>query len=165
MELRILRPDGSLRYIRVRGEFIVDDQGRRVRRVGSVLDVTDQRTTENTLRESEERYRQIFYANQAMKHVFEPFTGKFVDANDAFCEFHGYEDVELSHGVLFYFAPPHHSWERGSNENANGLIRQYLPKGTCMEHLTQGDCDRIAEKLNARPRKRYNYRTPGELFT
>ena len=64
----------------------------------------------------------------------------------------------------FYFATPHHSWERGSNENMNGLIRQYLPKGVSMEHLTQADCDRIADKLNRRPRKRYGFHTPEELY-
>lgn len=80
------------------------------------------------------------------------------------CEFHGYEEVEQTHGFKFYFAPPHHSWERGSNENANGLIRQYLPKGKCLNDLTQDQCDRIANKLNNRPRKRYGYRTPEELF-
>ena len=53
---------------------------------------------------------------------------------------------------------------RGSNENTNGLIRQYLPKGVSMAHLTQADCDRIADKLNRRPRKRYNWRTPEELY-
>jgi transposase, IS30 family len=84
--------------------------------------------------------------------------------SDNGCEFHGYEDVELSNGTLIYCAQPLHSWERGSNENASGLIRQYLPKGICMAHLTQSECDRIAEKLNLRPRKRYNYRTPKELF-
>ena len=50
--------------------------------------------------------------------------------------------------MKFYFATPYHSWERGTNENTNGLIRQYLPKGTCLKELTQAECDRIAEELN-----------------
>ena len=79
-------------------------------------------------------------------------------------EFHSYQAFEARVPLKFYFATPHHSWERGSNENMNGLIRQYLPKGKSMEHLTQADCDRIADKLNARPRKRYNWRTPQELY-
>lgn len=66
--------------------------------------------------------------------------------------------------VKFYFAAPHHSWERGSNENTNGLIRQYFPKGVSMEDLTQADCDRIAAKINQRPRKRYDWHTPEELY-
>ncbi len=80
------------------------------------------------------------------------------------CEFHGYRDIEKAFEVRFYFAPPHHSWERGTNENTNGLIRQYLPKGTSMQNLTQKDCDLIADQLNDRPRERYNFRTPNELF-
>lgn len=62
----------------------------------------------------------------------------------------------------FCFATPCHSWERGTNENTNGLIRQYLPKGRSMAHITQADLDAIAAKLNSRPRKRLGYKTPEE---
>ena len=55
-------------------------------------------------------------------------------------------------------------WQRGTNENANGLIRQYLPKGCSMENLTQVECNAIANKLNNRPRKRYDYQTPQEML-
>ena len=79
-------------------------------------------------------------------------------------EFHGYKEIEKARGTKFYFAKPYHSWERGTNENTNGLIRQYLPKGTSMEHVTQKRCDEIATKLNQRPRKRLGYETPSEMF-
>lgn len=79
-------------------------------------------------------------------------------------EFHGYKSIELSHGVPFFFCTPHHSWERGTNENTNGLIRQYLPKGSSMELLTQARCNAIAEKLNNRPRKRHGFLTPNQIF-
>jgi IS30 family transposase len=79
-------------------------------------------------------------------------------------EFHSYKQIEAATGVEFYFATPHHSWERGTNENTNGLIRQYLPKRTSQAHVTQADCDRIAAKLNSRPRKRLGYRTPEECY-
>jgi transposase, IS30 family len=79
-------------------------------------------------------------------------------------EFHGYKDIEESTGTMIYFATPHHSWERGTNENTNGLIRQYLPKRASMARITQRDCDRIAYQLNHRPRKRLHYRTPAELY-
>jgi IS30 family transposase len=79
-------------------------------------------------------------------------------------EFHGYKAIEAATGADFYFATPHHSWERGTNENTNGLIRQYAPKRTSLAHLTQADCDSIAEKLNNRPRKRLGYRTPKECY-
>ena len=79
-------------------------------------------------------------------------------------EFHSYKALEQRVDTRFYFATPHHSWERGTNENTNGLIRQYLPKRASMEALTQQDCDRIATKLNRRPRKRLGYRTPEECY-
>ena len=79
-------------------------------------------------------------------------------------EFHSYRQIEKRTGVLFYFANPYHSWERGSNENANGLIRQYLPKRKSMKEITQRTCTHIAEILNTRPRKRLNYKTPKECY-
>lgn len=79
-------------------------------------------------------------------------------------EFHDYMSVELLHKVKFYFATPYHSWERGTNENTNGLIRQYLPKGMCLKGLTQSECDRIAAELNDRPRERLGFKTPREVF-
>ena len=79
-------------------------------------------------------------------------------------EFHEYAALEQATGTAFYFATPHHAWERGTNENTNGLVRQYLPKRQSMAHLTQHDCNRIAAKLNRRPRKRLGYRTPEECY-
>lgn len=77
-------------------------------------------------------------------------------------EFHSFREVEEATGVPFYFATPYHSWERGTNENTNGLIRQYLPKRTSMRTVTQARCNAIAGALNNRPRKRYRFRTPLE---
>ena len=79
-------------------------------------------------------------------------------------EFHGYKAIERATGARVYFATPYHSWERGTSENTNGLIRQYLPKRTSMAHITQRDCTRIAHKLNRRPRKRLGYLTPEECY-
>jgi IS30 family transposase len=79
-------------------------------------------------------------------------------------EFHGYKILEDCFPVTCYFATPYHSWERGTNENTNGLIRQYLPKRSCMKNITQVDCDRIAHKLNSRPRKRHGFKTPEQLY-
>ena len=79
-------------------------------------------------------------------------------------EFHGYKILEEKFPITCYFAAPYHSWERGTNENTNGLIRQYLPKRMCMKDLTQADCDKIARALNTRPRKRHCYKTPEEVY-
>jgi hypothetical protein len=72
--------------------------------------------------------------------------------------------AEAATGALFYFATPHHAWERGTCENTNGLLRQYLPKRTSMAHISQADCDAIAARLNSRPRKRLAFRTPEECY-
>jgi hypothetical protein len=79
-------------------------------------------------------------------------------------EFHWYGQVEAVSPVKFYFATPHHSWERGTNANTNGLIRQYLPKAQTMARVTQSECDLIAQHLNNRPRKRHGYKTPNQCF-
>jgi IS30 family transposase len=79
-------------------------------------------------------------------------------------EFHEYVALERHTAIRCYFATPHHAWERGTNENTNGLLRQYLPKRQSMAHLTQHDCNRIARKLNRRPRKRLGFRTPEECY-
>ena len=79
-------------------------------------------------------------------------------------EFHGYQKLEEEYPITCYFATPYHSWERGTNENTNGLIRQYIPKGSCMKHITQKHCNRIAQILNNRPRKRHCYKTPAEVY-
>jgi len=92
-----------------------------------------------------------------------PTAVKTITADNG-TEFHQYKKIEEKSRARFYFANPYHSWERGSNENCNGLIRQYLPKGTSMASLTQQQCDAIAHQLNTRPRKRLNYKTPEELF-
>lgn len=79
-------------------------------------------------------------------------------------EFHGYKAIEHALDATFYFATPHHAWERGTNENTNGLIRQYLPKGTPLGHLTRPLCAQIAHHLNHRPRKRLGFLTPHEVY-
>jgi IS30 family transposase len=79
-------------------------------------------------------------------------------------EFHGYADLEARTTARVDFATPHHAWERGTNENTNGLVRQYVPKRASLAHLTQQDCTRIARQLNQRPRKRLAYRTPEECY-
>jgi transposase, IS30 family len=79
-------------------------------------------------------------------------------------EFHDYLSIERATGVTIYFANPYHSWERGTNENTNGLIRQYLPKRISMHRLTQRQCDLIAADLNDRPRKRHDFKSPLEVL-
>jgi IS30 family transposase len=76
--------------------------------------------------------------------------------------FHQYAQIEKQCSLKLYFSTPYPSWERGSSENVNGLIRQYLLEVTSMAKLTQPQSDVIAYKLNNRSRKRHNYKTPME---
>lgn len=77
-------------------------------------------------------------------------------------EFAEHELITENTGVDVYFANPYSPWERGANENLNGLIRQYIPKGTDLTKISDSYIEEIEAKLNSRPRKRYNFDTPVE---
>jgi len=79
-------------------------------------------------------------------------------------EFAYHAQIKKALGADNYFAHPYHSWERGLNENHNGLIRQYLPKGMALDKVTDEDIIMIQNKLNNRPRKLLDYKTPNEVY-
>lgn len=75
-----------------------------------------------------------------------------------------HQQFTIATGVQVYFCDPHAPWQRGSNENINGLLRQYLPRTANLSKFTQNELDAIAHKLNTRPRKRHKFLTPLEVF-
>ena len=79
-------------------------------------------------------------------------------------EFSRHEKIAGSLGMDFFFARPYRSNDRASNENMNGLVRQYVPNGSSMENLTDEDVREIERKLNTRPRKRFDFKTPEEYL-
>lgn len=79
-------------------------------------------------------------------------------------EFAYHGQIAEALGCDAYFARPYHSWERGTNENLNGLIRQYFPKGTDFDLVTDEEIAEVERKLNLRPRKRLGYQAPIEVF-
>lgn len=80
-------------------------------------------------------------------------------------EFAGHQRVAKKLKAGFYFAKPYHSWERGLNENTNGLVRQYFPKGTSFATITSEEVERVQNLLNSRPRKTLGFKSPNEVFS
>jgi len=75
-----------------------------------------------------------------------------------------HEQIAKTLGVEIYFAHPYSSWERGLNENTNGLLRQYFPKGQELTAVAREEIEHVADRLNHRPRKTLGFRTPYEVF-
>jgi transposase, IS30 family len=79
-------------------------------------------------------------------------------------EFAQHQQIAQELDIDYYFARPYHSWERGANENMNGLIRQYFPKGMNFENITTEHVQEVENKLNNRPRKRFGFKSPNQVY-
>ncbi len=79
-------------------------------------------------------------------------------------EFANHENIAARLGTKFYFADPYSSWQRGLNENSNGLIRQYFKKGSSFVKTGDNEVQVVMDKLNRRPRKTLGFKTPSQIF-
>ena len=102
-------------------------------------------------------------ANGALKRV-PPALRKTLTVDNG-KEFAGFKAIEAQTGLSVYFADPYSAWQRGSNENTNGLLRQYFPKGSDLSCLSRSELASAVKRLNHRPRKCLGYRTPHEVLS
>ncbi|THE16794.1 IS30 family transposase, partial [Kocuria rosea] len=79
-------------------------------------------------------------------------------------EMRDWKQVRVDAGIEIFFCDPHSPWQRGINENTNGLLRQYFPKGADLSAFTAAELDAVAEELNDRPRKRLEFQKPIEVI-
>ena len=103
---------------------------------------------------------------KACNKVLAPLSNSFRTITyDNGKEFAGHQIIAENLGCDIYFAEPYKSWQRGLNEHTNGLVRQYFPKGTDFTKLTHKQVQEVEDKINHRPRKILNYKTPHEVFS
>lgn len=123
------------------------------RKSGLLLaDKLEKATAEITKQKTIERFKSI------------PRCKKSTITYDNGTTFSYFEMIQKKTGIDIYFAWPYHSWERGCNENANGLLRQFFPKKSSFAIVTQDEIEKAVKLINNRPRKRLNYMTPAEVF-
>jgi transposase, IS30 family len=102
----------------------------------------------------------------ALIELLAPLRGKIHSiTSDNGKEFTLHKEVSKELGCEWYFAKPYHSWERGSNENFNGLVRDYFPKGMEFHNIQKRDIEQVNVALNDRPRKRHKFLSPTEFYT
>jgi IS30 family transposase len=111
--------------------------------------------------------RDAHSVNTAMAHAIAKLPGQLVRSItwDQGIEMARHAQFKIDTGVQIYFCDPHSPWQRGTNENTNGLLRQYMPKSTDLSVHSQADLDRFAASLNDRPRKTLEYMKPSERLS
>jgi IS30 family transposase len=129
----------------------------------AIVSIVERKTGFTLIRKVERKTAQA--VSQAMIVLLKPYRKKVhTITSDNGKEFAGHEEIANKLKADFYFAHPYSSWERGTNENTNGLIRQYFPKNRDFTTITQQEIDTAMERLNNRPRKRLGYQTPNQVF-
>jgi len=142
----------------VEADFIVSCKGGK----GIILSLTDRKSRMTFLEKiSDVSIDNVHLAFQRIKMRF-PELKTITTDNDIL--FRKHKELERLLGVKIYFCHPYHSWEKGTVENTNGLVRRYIPKGSDISRYSKGFIRKIEEKLNRRPRKCLNYSTPNEIL-
>lgn len=130
---------------------------------GAIVSLTERKSKLCLLKKVERNTAEA--VEQALEELLRPITAKVKTiTSDNGREFANHQSIEKKLKATFYFAHPFAAWERGTNENTNGLVRQYFPKGSDFSKLTEADINRATMRLNNRPRKGLNYRTPQQVF-
>ena len=129
----------------------------------AIVSIVERKTGFTLIRKVERKT--ALAVSKAMIRLLQPYGKKVrTITSDNGKEFAGHEEIAKKLKADFYFAHPYSSWERGTNENTNGLIRQYFPKDRDFTTITQQEIDTAMERLNNRPRKRLGYKTPSQVF-
>jgi IS30 family transposase len=129
----------------------------------AIVSIVERKTGLTLIRKIERKTAQA--VSQAMTKLLKPYLRNVhAITSDNGREFAGHEEIAATLKADFCFAHPCLSWERGTNENTNGLIRQYFPKNRDFTTITQQEIDTAMERLNNRPRKRLGYQTPNQVF-
>jgi IS30 family transposase len=130
---------------------------------GALVTIVDRMSKFTLIKKVDSKHAEV--VTEATITLLQPYLDKTLTITaDNGKEFAGHEKIKEQLNADVYFAHPYHSWERGLNENTNGLIRQYFTKGSSFENITDDEVDAVMLKLNQRPRKTLNYKTPHAVF-
>jgi len=130
---------------------------------GALVTIVDRVSKFTLIKKVASKHAEI--VSEAIILLLQPYLDKTLTITaDNGKEFAGHETIKEQLKADVYFAHPYHSWERGLNENTNGLIRQYFTKGSSFENITDDEVEAVMNKLNHRPRKTLHFKTPHAVF-